>query len=112
MVVQNLHWASGLERPGDLGQTCSWPALLRPLTNRGGNQCRSPDFLGFSTIHYLLRGSWGGEFFVHLSFLLNERFSGCLKSHATIPWLELRQLALGQESSRRRLGGAPAQVAR
>ena len=33
----------------------------------------------------------GGEVFVHLfAYYLNERFWGCLKSHATIPLLNLR----------------------
>ena len=45
-----------------------------------------------------LRGSWGVGF-VHLLFLLNERFWGCLKSYATIPLLNFDVDPFGITSS-------------
>ena len=63
-----------------------------------GNKCHNPDFLGFSKQQWLLRGSWG---VIRLSFvcLLNERFWGCLKSHATIPLLKYLRYHMSMSGS-------------
>ena len=59
--------------------------------DQGGNKCRNPDFLGFSKNEYVWGFSkdkcervMGGELFLSCVVLLNERFWGCLKSHATV----------------------------
>ena len=51
-------------------------------------KCRNPDSLGFSKNGIGFERFRRGELFCSLVILLNERFWGCLKTHATIPWLK------------------------
>ena len=48
-----------------------------------------------------LRDSWGGVVFYIGCFTRNERFRGCLRSHATIPLLKGRSEAAAQPPPRR-----------
>ena len=57
---------------------------METLSRRTGNMCPNPDLLGFCKNKWF----WVWQKRKHeqtLSFKLDERFWGCLKSHATIP---------------------------